>query len=175
MNHRLTLLAAALLLSLALPAKAQDYPAKPIRIVVPFPAGGSADLIPRIVGEKLATKWGQAVVVENRAGAAGNIGAELVYKAEPDGYTLLSAPPPPLVINQNLYTKLAFDPTQFAPVSVMAAIPNVLLCIPAWVRAAFRTSSRSPRPRPTGSTTPRRAAVRPRTSPPRCSSRWRAD
>jgi len=130
MNHRLTLLTAALLLSLALPAKAQDYPAKPIRIVVPFPAGGSADLIPRIVGEKLATKWGQAVVVENRAGAAGNIGAELVYKAEPDGYTLLSAPPPPLVINQNLYTKLAFDPTQFAPVSVMAAIPNVLLVHP---------------------------------------------
>ena len=128
--NRLNLLAAALLLSLALPAKAQDYPAKPIRIVVPFPAGGSADLIPRIVGEKLAAKWGQAVVVENRAGAAGNIGAELVYKAEPDGYTLLSAPPPPLVINQNLYTKLAFDPTQFAPVSVMAAIPNVLLVHP---------------------------------------------
>jgi tripartite-type tricarboxylate transporter receptor subunit TctC len=109
---------------------AQTYPARPIRIVVPFPAGGSADLIPRIVGEKLSAKWGQPVVVENRAGAAGNIGAELVYKAEPDGYTLLSAPPPPLVINQSLYAKLAFDPTQFVPVSVMAAIPNVLLVNP---------------------------------------------
>jgi tripartite-type tricarboxylate transporter receptor subunit TctC len=114
----------------ALAAQAQDYPGRPIRIVVPFPAGGSADLIPRIVGEKLAAKWGQPVVVENRPGAAGNIGAELVYKSEPDGYTLLSAPPPPLVINQSLYTKLAFDPTQFVPVSVMAAIPNVLLVNP---------------------------------------------
>jgi tripartite-type tricarboxylate transporter receptor subunit TctC len=115
----------------ALAAQAQDYPGRPIRIVVPFPAGGSADLIPRIVGEKLAAKWGQAVVVENRPGAAGNIGAELVYKSEPDGYTLLSAPPPPLVINQSLYKKLAFDPAQFVPVSVMAAIPNVLLVNPS--------------------------------------------
>jgi tripartite-type tricarboxylate transporter receptor subunit TctC len=114
----------------ALAAQAQDYPGKPIRIVVPFPAGGSADLIPRIVGEKLAAKWGQPVVVENRPGAAGNIGAELVYKSEPDDYTLLSAPPPPLVINQSLYAKLAFDPAQFVPVSVMAAIPNVLLVNP---------------------------------------------
>jgi len=123
-------LLAACVLALTLTAQAQDYPGKPIRIVVPFPAGGSADLIPRIVGEKLATKWGQPVVIENRPGAAGNIGAELVYKSEPDGYTLLSAPPPPLVINQSLYTKLAFDPTQFVPVSVMAAIPNVLLVNP---------------------------------------------
>jgi tripartite-type tricarboxylate transporter receptor subunit TctC len=111
---------------------AQDlgYPAKPIRIVVPFPPGGSADLMPRAVSEKLAAKWGQPVVVENRPGAAGNIGAELVYKAEPDGYTLLSAPPPPLVINPSLYPKLAFDPAQFVPVTVIGSIPNALIVHP---------------------------------------------
>jgi tripartite-type tricarboxylate transporter receptor subunit TctC len=111
-------------------ASAQDWPAKTVRIVVPFPAGGSADLLPRIVGEKLAEKWGQPVIVENRPGAAGNIGAAAVYQAEPDGYTLLSAPPPPLVINRLLYPKLAYDPTRFVPMTVIAAIPNVLLVHP---------------------------------------------
>src|SRR5215470_17637309 len=91
-------------------AYAQDYPTRAVKIIVPFPAGGSADVLPRIVGEWLSRKWGQPVVIENRPGAAGNIGAELAYKAEPDGYTLLSAPPPPLVINQNLYPRLNFDP-----------------------------------------------------------------
>ncbi len=105
----------------------QAYPLRAIRIIVPFPAGGTADLLPRIVAEKLAASWGQPVIVDNRSGAAGNIGAEMVYNAEPDGYTLLSAPPPPLVINPSLYPKLAFDPTKFVPVSVMAAVPNVML------------------------------------------------
>ena len=97
---------------------------------MPFPAGGTADLLPRIIAEKLSSQWGQPVIVDNRAGAAGNIGAEMVYIAEPDGYTLLSAPPPPLVINPSLYPKLAFDPTRFEPVSVMAAVPNVMLVHP---------------------------------------------
>src|ERR1700675_4494769 len=97
-------------------AGAQDYPTRAVKIIVPFPAGGSADVVPRIVGEWLSRKWGHPVVIENRPGAAGNIGAELVYKAEPDGYTLLSAPPPPLVINPSLYAQLAFDPAQLAPV-----------------------------------------------------------
>jgi tripartite-type tricarboxylate transporter receptor subunit TctC len=85
----------------------------------------------RIVGERLAAKWGQSVVVDNRPGAAGNIGAEIVYKAEPDGYTVLAAPPPPLVINPSLYPKLAYDPARFVPVSVMGAIPNVFLTHPS--------------------------------------------
>jgi tripartite-type tricarboxylate transporter receptor subunit TctC len=114
----------------AQPAQAQDYPSRAVKIIVPFPAGGSADVVPRIVGEWLSRKWGQPVVIENRPGAAGNIGSELVYKAEPDGYTLLSAPPPPLVINQNLYPKLNFDPSQFIPIIVMARIPNSLVVTP---------------------------------------------
>ena len=108
----------------------QDWPAKTVRIIVPFPAGGSADLLPRVVGEKLSQQWGQPVIVDNRPGAAGNIGATAVYQAEPDGYTLLSAPPPPLVINRLLYPKLAYDSTQFVPMTVIAAIPNVLLVHP---------------------------------------------
>src|SRR5262252_3123287 len=111
-------------------AHAQDYPTRTVKIIVPFPAGGSADVIPRIVGDWLSQKWGQPVIIENRPGAAGNIGAELAYKAEPDGYTLLSAPPPPLVINQNLYPRLNFDPALFEKIIVMARIPNALVVTP---------------------------------------------
>ncbi len=126
--------ACAAALALAGGALAQDpaagYPAKPIRVIVPFPAGGSADALPRVLSDRLAAKWGQPVIVENRPGAAGNIGAELVFKAEPDGYTLLSAPPPPLVVNPSLYPKLGFDAAQFVPVTVIAQIPNVMLVHP---------------------------------------------
>ena len=118
------------LVLVATTASAQEWPQKTVRIIVPFPAGGSADLLPRVVGEKLSQQWGQPVIVDNRAGAAGNIGATAVYQAEPDGYTLLSAPPPPLVINRLLYPKLAYDSTQFVPMTVIAAIPNVLLVHP---------------------------------------------
>ncbi len=108
-------------------AHAQEWPAKPVRIIVPFPAGGSADLLPRAVAEKLAAKWGQPVIVDNRPGAAGNIGADAVFRADPDGYTLMSSPPPPLVINKLLYPRLSYDPEEFVPISVIGAIPNVLL------------------------------------------------
>ena len=135
LNYRITAMASACALALFSPGlRAQDsaaaWPAKPVRIIVPFPAGGTADLMPRFLSERLSVKWGQPFVVENRAGAAGNIGAEAVYKADPDGYTLLSAPPPPLVINQSLYAKLAYDATQFVTVSVMAEVPNVFLMHP---------------------------------------------
>src|SRR5438874_5165965 len=122
------LFAAAVMLATAV--HAQEWPGKPVRIVVPFPAGGSADLMPRIVAEKLAEKWGQPVIVDNRPGAAGNIGADAVFRADADGYTLMSSPPPPLVINKLLYPKLTYDPAQFVPVSVIGAIPNVLLVHP---------------------------------------------
>jgi len=111
-------------------AQVQSYPNKAVRIVAPFPAGGSADVIPRIVGERLSAMWGQPVIVENRPGAGGNIAAEHVYRAEPDGYTLLSSPPSTLIINQYLYANLAYDQSQWVPVSVMVAVPNVLLVNP---------------------------------------------
>ncbi|HTN27617.1 MAG TPA: tripartite tricarboxylate transporter substrate binding protein [Burkholderiales bacterium] len=126
---RILFLFVALLLQ-ATAASGQEWPAKAVRMIVPFPAGGSADLLPRILGEKLAQQWGQPVIVENRPGAAGNIGAAAVFQAEPDGYTLLASPPSPLVINRHLYPALAFDPTQFVPMAVIAAIPNVLLVNP---------------------------------------------
>ena len=116
-------------------AQAQDYPDRPVKIIVPFAAGGTADVIPRLVGDWLSRKWGQPVLVENRTGASGNIGAEFAYRAAPDGYTLLSSPPPPLVINQSLYPKLGFDPARFAPIVVMAHVPNALLVNPKTIKA----------------------------------------
>jgi tripartite-type tricarboxylate transporter receptor subunit TctC len=119
--------AVGIMLSAQAAAGAEGYPSHPVKIIVPFPAGGTADVMPRIFSEWLARKWGQPVVIENRTGAGGNIGAEAVAKADPDGYTLLAAPPPPLVINQNLYPKLGFDPTEFSPIVIMGRVPNALV------------------------------------------------
>ena len=121
---------AALTASTAAPA--QDYPNRAVKIIVPFPAGGTADAMPRAVADFLSRKWGQPVVIENRSGAGGNVGAEAAYKSEPDGYTLLSAPPPPLVVNHNLYPKLGFDPLKFEPIAVMGLVPNALLTNPGF-------------------------------------------
>jgi len=120
-------------------ARAADYPDRPVRIIVPFAAGGTADAMPRLVGDWLSRKWGQPVVIENRTGAAGNIGADFAYHAIPDGYTLLSSPPPPLVINQNLYPNLGFDPARFEPVIVMAHVPNALFVNPKKIKASSVT------------------------------------
>jgi tripartite-type tricarboxylate transporter receptor subunit TctC len=117
-------------------AQAEDYPDRPVKIIVPFAAGGTADAIPRLVGDWLSRKWGQPVLVENRTGASGNIGAEFVYRSAPDGYTLLSSPPPPLVINQSLYPKLGFDPDKFEPIVVMAHVPNALIVNPKNIKAS---------------------------------------
>ncbi len=111
--------------------KAQDYPSKPIRIIVPYtPGGGMADRLARLVAEKLQGKWSQPVIVENRAGAAANIGAEHVANSSPDGYTLLYLELGPLVVNKSLFAKLAYDPDAFVPVSVMVTSPNVLIVHP---------------------------------------------
>jgi tripartite-type tricarboxylate transporter receptor subunit TctC len=110
----------------ALADPAANFPSKPITIIVPFPAGGTADVLPRIVGQKLSEKWGQPVIIENRSGAGGNIGAQTVAKAAPDGYTLLATPPAPLSINQHLYKSLGYEQEQFVPITVLAAVPNVL-------------------------------------------------
>lgn len=120
----------AALLAAVPTAGAQDYPTRAVRIIVPFPAGGTADAMPRLIGEWLSRKWGQPVVIENKPGAAGNVGAAEFSKADPDGYTLLSAPPPPLVINQNLYPKLGFDAASFEPIVIISRVPNSLVVNP---------------------------------------------
>jgi tripartite-type tricarboxylate transporter receptor subunit TctC len=118
------------------PAQAADYPDRAVKIIVPFAAGGTADAVPRLVADWLSRKWGQPVIIENRTGAAGNIGADFAYHSAPDGYTLLSSPPPPLVINQNLYPKLTFDPAKFEPIIVMAHVPNALMVNPKNLKAS---------------------------------------
>jgi tripartite-type tricarboxylate transporter receptor subunit TctC len=105
---------------------AAQYPQRIVKIIVPFPAGGTADVLPRIVAEKLRERFGQSFVVENRAGAGGNIGAESVARSEPDGYTLLASPPGPVVINESLYPSLAYRPAELVPITILGTVPNVL-------------------------------------------------
>jgi len=112
----------------AAPAAAQDYPGKPIRIIVPLAAGGGTDLLARVIATKLREQFGQPVTVENRSGAAGNIGAEAVFKAPPDGYTLLFTQPAPLAVNKALYGKLAYEPEQFVPIALVS-MQDILLAV----------------------------------------------
>ena len=110
---------------------AQDaYPNRTIKIIAPVGAGSVADLVPRLVAEKLAARWGNPIYVENRPGGNTNIGAEAAARAEPDGYTLLAAPATTLAVNPSLFPKLTFDPTAFVPVTVLADEPNVLVANP---------------------------------------------
>jgi len=127
------LLAAAALVLPTVHAQ-QDYPNRPIKWIVPYLAGTGPDITVRITAEALSDVLKEPVVVENRAGAGGNLAAEYVARAEPDGYTLLASPPHLLTINPLLY-KLSFDPTKLAPVSIIAMYPNVLLAGPK-LRAA---------------------------------------
>jgi tripartite-type tricarboxylate transporter receptor subunit TctC len=131
MGRLLTLTTVAAALLAAGPARAQttaaDYPGKPVKIIVNVGPGGGVDTATRIVGERLRVRLGQPFVIENRPGAGGNIGAEVVFQSEPDGYTLLSSSPSPLAINGWLYKKLNFDPAGFEPVAMMSRIPNVLV------------------------------------------------
>ena len=108
-----------------------NWPQKVIRIVVPNPAGGTADVLPRLILEQLGSRLGQSVIVDNKPGAAGNIGAEFVANAEPDGYTLLASPPTTLAINPSLYPKLNYDASKFVPISILATVPNVLKVHPS--------------------------------------------
>ena len=122
----------AALLFAAAGACAQSYPAKPIRIVVPFPPGGPADILSRTIGQNLAESWGQQVVIDNRAGAGGNIGAEIVAKAPPDGYTLLMGFVGTHAINASLYRDMPFDPVRdFEPVGRVAMVTIILVVHPS--------------------------------------------
>ncbi len=120
-----TLLAAA-------PAAAQNYPAKTVRLIVPFPPGGSTETLARMLSVKLAEMWGQQIIIDNRPGAGGIIGTELGAKAVPDGYTLLMGSGAPLTIIPGFQTKLAYDPLKdFAPIINAAAVPNVIALHPS--------------------------------------------
>jgi tripartite-type tricarboxylate transporter receptor subunit TctC len=130
MSRIIRVLAAAGALLAAQPAHAQgaaDYPNKPVKVVVTVPAGGGVDTVTRLITERLRVKLGQPFVIENKGGAGGNIAAEAVFQAAPDGYTLMASQPAPITTNATLYKKLNFDPTQFVPVAIMSSIPNTLL------------------------------------------------
>jgi tripartite-type tricarboxylate transporter receptor subunit TctC len=117
------------LISLACsPIFSQTFPTKPIQIIVPLAPGGGTDLLARVIGDKLRDKFGQPVTVENRSGAAGNIGADAVFKAAPDGHTLLFTQPAPLVVNKALYGKLTFEPEQFVPIALVS-IQDIMLAV----------------------------------------------
>ncbi|MEO8202546.1 MAG: tripartite tricarboxylate transporter substrate binding protein [Betaproteobacteria bacterium] len=114
------------------PVVAQGYPAKPVRLVVPWAPGGTTDILGRILGQKLAERWGQPVLVDNRGGAAGNIGTEAVVRASPDGYTLLLGTMSTHAMNQFLYAGMTFDPVRdLAPVSLVANVATVLVVHPS--------------------------------------------
>jgi tripartite-type tricarboxylate transporter receptor subunit TctC len=111
---------------------AQPYPDRVVRIINPYPPGGSVDVMARILAQKLSDNLGQQFIVENRSGGGGNTGSDFVAKAEPDGYTLLFTAPGPLTVNQTLYSKLSFDPAKdFAPIALFATAPIVLIVNPA--------------------------------------------
>jgi len=130
MNHNLHVLAAALLVIGAGTTQAESYPARPIRLIVPFPPGGSTDLVARVVGQKMADSWGRQVVIDNRPGANGMIGSDIVAKATPDGYTLALGTIGPMAINASLY-KMPYDIMRdLAPITYTANIANVLVVNP---------------------------------------------
>ena len=125
-------LAFFLLLALAAGAAAQPYPAKPIRLVVPFPAGGIADIYGRLIGARATEAWGQPVVVENRTGAGGNIGADFVAKAAPDGYTLVMGSIGTHAVNVSLFSRLPYDPVRdFAPIALVLEAEGLLVVHPS--------------------------------------------
>ncbi len=130
MFKRLGLTVSAVAVLAAAAALAQDlaatYPNRTVKLIVSAPPGGGVDIVARVVADKLHQKFGQPFVVENRAGAGGNLGAEAAAAAEPDGYTLLAAQPAPLTTNIVLYKKLNFDPAAFEPLAIMTSIPNTL-------------------------------------------------
>lgn len=126
------MLVTALIFSVPVAATAQGYPAKPVRVIVPFPAAGGTDLMARTIAEKIGTALGQQFLVDNRTGAGGTLGSDLVAKSAPDGYTLLVSSSSPMVIGPNLMQKPPYDPLRsFSPVIIISSAPNVLVIHPS--------------------------------------------
>ena len=128
----LALAALALAVAPTLPAAAQSYPQRPVRLLVPYPPGGTADLMARVMSQRLGDTWRSTIVIDNRGGAGGNIATEVVARAESDGYTLLLCNAPVLAINPTLYKNVPFDPVKdFAPIIGIAEVPLFLLVHPS--------------------------------------------
>jgi tripartite-type tricarboxylate transporter receptor subunit TctC len=133
MRKTIFALAGSALLLCAAPALAQNYPTKPVRIIVPFSPGGATDIVTRIVAQKLSDAWGHQVVVDNRAGASGNIGGELAAKSAPDGYTVFMTSGSIVTANQHLFRKMSFSPeTDFAAVTNVASGPQAIVVHPSF-------------------------------------------
>lgn len=110
------------------PAGAQDaWPTKPVRMIMPFPAGSGTDVLARLIADQLSRKWPHAVTVDNMSGAGGNIGGQTVTRAAPDGHTLLFVPAPPLVINQFMYKSTGYDPAKLAPITMIGSVPYAMV------------------------------------------------
>jgi tripartite-type tricarboxylate transporter receptor subunit TctC len=138
------------------PASTGAWPSKPVRIVVPFAPGGTTDILARALAPELGKAFGQTFIIDNKPGAGGNLGADLVAKSPPDGYTLLMGTVGTQAINAALYPKMPFDPLKdLAPITMMAGVPNVLVMNPAKAQAAGIKNVRA-------SSTWRRAATAPR-------------
>ncbi|MCC6535582.1 MAG: tripartite tricarboxylate transporter substrate binding protein [Burkholderiales bacterium] len=127
----LAILQAVALVSIAQAALAQEYPSRPVRMVVPLAPGGGTDIAARVTGQKLTERWGQQIIVDNRPGAGGTIGAEIVARAAPDGYTLLVSSPSAVVVNPWLVKKLPYGPADFVPVVMLAPTYYVLIAHPS--------------------------------------------
>lgn len=128
---RSVLAALAAMLAIALPAGAADaqasFPSRPVKMIVPYPPGGGTDLLARVLAQQLGRKWNQSVVVENVGGAGGNVGAEEVYRAAPDGYTLLFSSPGPVALNTYMYKDMRYDPAKWVSIALVATAPYVLV------------------------------------------------
>ncbi len=132
MNHKLLFILVIFCSSAACDTSAQDYPVRAIRFVVPFPASGGGDIIIRALSQKLGERLGQSVVVDNRSGAGGNLGTDIVAHAPADGYTLVMANVSPFAINTSIYKKMPYNPvTDFTPITLVASFPNILVVHPS--------------------------------------------
>ena len=135
---RIAITALAALLAVATAAHAQaSFPSRVVKLIVPYPPGGGTDLLARVLADQLGRRWGQAVIVENVGGAGGNIGGTEVFRAEPDGYTLLLASPGPIATNAYMYKDMAYDPAQWVPIAVLATSPYVLVLSPHFNEAGI--------------------------------------
>ncbi|MDH5535703.1 MAG: tripartite tricarboxylate transporter substrate binding protein [Betaproteobacteria bacterium] len=140
MKHLMTaLLLAVVLGAFATAAPAQTYPTKPVRVIAPFPAGGTSDMVARILGAKLTEAWGQQIVVENRAGVAGSLGSAALAKSPPDGYSLLVGNTGPVAINVSMYKNVGYDPVKdFAPITLAVGGPQIVVVHPSVPARTFK-------------------------------------